>query len=104
MSEGLGKVPSILFWREFASGRVDDPKDAVYACHAVRNWDVPSNGVFALFPFEDLFSREYSKRVDWYGVLAARLAERERRLFREYGRMWKHHLTEYFDDEIWCPI
>jgi hypothetical protein len=91
------KIPAILFWRT----RIDEH---VWACHAVRNWDRPSNGVFMLVTTDELFCREWSKRLDWRGHLADKLGEREKRLFREYGRFWKDYLCEYTDDELWCPV
>lgn len=102
----MEKLPRISFWKE----RVTDPRTVVaghpnqqiiYAVHACRNWDVPSNGVFLLFTHEELYS--WDKRIAWRDQLEAALKARERRLVSEYQRRVRHHLTDYFDDEIWVP-
>jgi hypothetical protein len=88
------KVPSIDFWRT----RIDG---TIFAVHACRRWDRPSNGVFMLVTRDELWG---PGRIDWMGELARRLSIRERRLFALYGRYWKDYLTEFFDDEVWCAL
>jgi hypothetical protein len=104
----MEKLPRINFWKERVTGdgqhgNIPPGTDFVIACHACRNWDVPSNGVFLLFTWEELYGREYSKRVDWRARLEEALKARERRLVRDYSRRVRHHLADYYDDEIWVP-
>lgn len=79
----MEKLPRISFWVERVSPPDEPISKAVYACHATRNWDVPSNGVFMLFTFDEIYGRDYQKRVFWRGVLEDALKARERRLVRE---------------------
>ncbi len=105
----LGKVPQITYWRERIDvvvrpvtgrgrqrwGVESFGSDRIYVGHAVRNWDVPSNGVFALFTAEEINSYP-----GWRQTLREKLEARERRLFHEFGRYWRGHLETYFDDEL----
>lgn len=52
-------LPSIYFWRD----RIDS---LFVACHAVRGWAVPSNGVWMLVP------SEHSRGDGWYEIQACR--------------------------------
>lgn len=87
----LGKVPQIMFWFE----RVDRGSDRIWSGHAVRNWDLPSNGVFALFTHAEIHDTR-----QWHSVLRAKLEARERRLFSEFGHRWRHHLADYSEDDL----
>lgn len=87
------KVPRVTIWRE----RIDGTASVV---HAVRNWDVPSNGVFMLIVSADW--QTWDNRSRLMKEITEKLQERELRLFREFGRLWRHHLCHYFDDEVWC--
>lgn len=100
----MQRLPQINYWLELITlPRLADrgTADWIYACHAARNWDTPSNGVFLLFTYEELWGRDLSKRVYWRGLLKDALEARERRLIREFQRHSRQHLTHYFDDEIW---
>lgn len=103
----MQKLPQIAYWKERINdhdhGNIPPGTDLIIACHACRNWDMPSNGVFLLFTWAELFGSPYSVRRDWKGELKAALEARERRLVRQYERRVKHHLAEYFEDEIWVP-
>ncbi len=102
----MQKLPQINYWRERVTHHLDPVKDPngqiIYAVHACRNWDMPSNGVFLLFTWAELYG-PYDYRVDWRDAVKKALEARERRLVREYQRRVRHHLAEYFDDEIWVP-
>lgn len=97
-------LPKITYWIDpITVPSLNDrgTSDWVYACSAVRNWDVPSNGVFLIFTHAELF--DWRKRVAWREALKHALEQREKRIAREYQRRARHHLTDYFDDEIWTP-
>lgn len=97
----LGKVPQITYWRTridycFNNGKGEAwvGTDRIWAGHAIRNWDVPSNGVFMLFTGDEI------RGWEWRNALKEKLEARERRLFHEFGRLWRGHLETYFDDEL----
>lgn len=67
------------------------------AVHAVRAWDVPSNGVFILVTPHERYGvtlqGKYQPPINWAAQLVARLDERERIIVREYGRQARYNLT-----------
>ena len=97
MSQQSKHLPKIAFWHD----RIDTH---VVSFHAVRCWDLPSNGVFLLTPFPTCGYFSWSERQDIISELTRRLVERERILFNWYGRAWRHHLCERISLATKMPI
>ena len=97
----MKNLPAITYWRERVGHEPGGP--TIYAVHAVRNWDVPSNGVFLLYTASELHGNWDSRR-DWRKELAEKLGKRERALAAEFGRYLRDHLCDYSADEGWCAL
>lgn len=88
----MKNLPKIQFWTD----KIDD-RAASY--HAVRGWaDRPSNGVFMLVAKPVCGYLSWNQREAIREELELKLKERERILFRYYGRNWRDHLCDRIRD------
>lgn len=89
------KPPIRIFW---------EPIDrTALAVMAIRRWDFPSNGVFKLFRWDEIAGPKKIDRTTVEWEMQKMLDEKERHLFRHYGRAWRYHATEYVDPDTLQP-
>ena len=77
--------PQVTIWFE--------PIDRhVIAMHAIRHWDMPSNGVFMLVIAAEVNRRSLLREK--IAEITALLEQRERTLMAWHGRSWRHRLCD----------
>lgn len=94
----LKAMPQVATWWECI-----DPY--ALAVHAVRCWDMPSNGEFILVTTAEIAQPgSWGKRVEFEIKAIERLKEREAILWNFYGRAWRHHMLDRIDWDARQPI